>query len=131
MTVNRLDGCPQCFQAAPEGVWQSRRAFNLIAEVIDESHFRVLVLECPSCGQRSVSTFTEVIDWANGDDAQFWNLAPITTEESQALVAAGEQVSVAALTAMGVGRRVLVVSHPTGGERTISWRNDLDIGPHS
>jgi hypothetical protein len=131
MTAAPSVGCPQCFQAAPETVWQSRRAFRQVAEVIAESHFHVLVLECPACGQRSVSIFSEAIDWANGDDAQFWRLAPLTVEESQRLIAGGGRTCIPAIMAMASDRRHLAVDHPTERECTFAWSAFLFIEPHS
>ena len=57
-----------------------------VADLIDESHFHVMILACPSCAQRFVSMFTETIDWVNGDDPQDSTLLPVTEAEEADLV---------------------------------------------
>ncbi|MDI2129570.1 hypothetical protein [Yinghuangia seranimata] len=89
--------------------------------VVEDSHFGVSVRVCPSCGQRFVVIFTEFVDWSGGDDAQYFDIVPVTEDEAAAVVA-GNGADLAALGALGAGRRRLSSGWPTGGVKTISWR---------
>ncbi|MBM4090244.1 MAG: hypothetical protein FJ276_12605, partial [Planctomycetes bacterium] len=60
-------GCQHCWPAKAEAAWDARRGLNKQADLIDESHFHVMILACPRCSQRFVSIFTEMVDWADGD----------------------------------------------------------------
>lgn len=100
-----------------------------VAELIDESHFHVMALVCRACGQRFVSVFTEQIDWADGDDPQYWQLLPITKEESDRLCEGGEPGR-AALEALGGARRCLMVDYPKGGPQKFYWSTGLSVGYH-
>lgn len=89
--------------------------------VVDDSHFGVSVRVCPSCGQQFVVIFTEFVDWSGGDDSQYFDIVPVTGDEAASLVAASG-VDLAALGALGAGRRRLSSDWPAGGSKTISWR---------
>ena len=121
-------GCAHCFQTTPEAAWQAR--LPLVAELLDESHFTVRIQECPHCGQRFVSIFTEMIDWSAGDDAQYWSVLPLTRDESEILLAQGEGVDVKLIESFGRGRRYLQRDYPTGKPERLQWHADLWIGPH-
>lgn len=56
-------------------------ACKCIAEIIDDSHFRVAVLRC-DCGQHFLYVFTEEIDWENGEDPQAWLRVPLSNAEA-------------------------------------------------
>ena len=116
-------GCPNCFQALPQVAAEARRGFTELARLIDESHFIVRILACPRCGQRCVSVFTETIDWSGGDDAQYWSLVPLTEEEAAELMAQGENVDIRMIESLGRERRHLRIDYPTGGSRTVAWRD--------
>ena len=81
-------GCVRCWPADAEAAWEARRALARSAELIEESHFHVMLLACPACDQRYVSVFTETIDWADGDDPQHWSLLPVTAAEAAELTSA-------------------------------------------
>lgn len=124
-------GCAQCFQDSAEAAAERRRGFSRVASLVDESHFTVRILECSHCGQRCVSVFTEMIDWSGGDDAQYWSLLPLTRDESERLMAQGEDVDVRTIEELGRERRFLQVDHPTGKPKRILWaEGSLLIGPH-
>ena len=123
-------GCEQCFKADAEAVARAKTKFQMIARLVDESHFIVTIFACPHCRQHCVSIFTEQIDWSEGDDAQYVNVLPITPEESQELQKSAENL-VARLQALGQNRAYLRDDSPTGAPRKIQWANGgLWIGPH-
>ncbi len=124
-------GCEQCFQAPAQAASEARRHFIELARLVDESHITVRILQCPHCGQRCVSVFTELIDWSGGDDAQYWSLLPLTPEETAQLQAQGEQVDLRLIESLGRERRFLMVDFPTGKPKRVMWaKGGLVIGPH-
>ena len=131
MTATDRFGCPDCFRAMPEVAAAARLAFVELARLIDESHFIVRILACPTCGQRCISIFTEMIDWSGGDDAQYWSLLPLCEEETAVFMAQGESVDIGMIESLGRDRRYLQINYPTGGSKTVAWRSGgLYIGPH-
>ena len=74
-----------------------------------------------------MSAFTEIVDWANSDDAQHWGFVPITEPESALLVERGETIDISLLQSMARGRQALVYDHPTGGAASLRWVTGL---PH-
>lgn len=123
-------GCTRCWPAEAEAAWEARNALAVVADVIDEPHFHVMLLACPRCGQRFVSVFTETIDWADGDDPQAWCLSPVTTAEAAGLVRPGAAFAEPELDAFDPARRSLRVEHPKGGPRRVFWATGLSIGLH-
>ncbi len=89
--------------------------------LVDEFHFIVSILECPSCSQLFVSVLTEIVDWVGGDDSQYWTLMPITAAEAVASREQGDSLSEAKLAALGAGRRSLHRDYPTGEAQRIYW----------
>ena len=63
-------GCERCWPPIADAAWEARGGLTHVAELIDDSHFHVMILACPCCTQRFVSIFTETIDWEDGDDPQ-------------------------------------------------------------
>jgi hypothetical protein len=124
-------GCERCFQSSADNAAEARRHFKEVSRLVDESHIVVRILECPQCGQRCVSVFTEMIDWSGGDDAQYWSLLPLTLEESEQLLGQGEQVDLRMIESLGRSRRYLQVDFPTGKSKRVLWADGgLIIGPH-
>ena len=123
-------GCERCWPPAADAAWEARGALTHVAELIDESHFHVMILGCPRCTQRFVSVFTETIDWEDGDDPQYWTLLPITGTESADLVLRGAAVSETMLHALGPGRRALRLDHPKASAPRIFWGTGISIGLH-
>lgn len=130
MPRSESSGCERCWPADSEATWRARGALELVAELIDESHFHVRLLGCPGCGQRFVSVFTEEIDWADGEDPQAWSLLPLTPEEANGLAAAGRNLSEAGLDALGAGRRCLRRELAKGEAPRVYWSRGLSVGPH-
>lgn len=123
-------GCERCWPPAPDAAWEARRALTELAVLIDESHFRVRILRCEGCSQRFMSIFTETIDWKGGDDAQYWQLLPISEGESADLVRQGETLTIATLHALGPDRRCLRYDHPTGAPPRILWASGIRVRMH-
>ncbi len=107
-------GCERCWPSAADAAWGARGALTHEAELIDESHFHVMILTCSRCTQSFVSVFTEMVDWADGDDPQYWTLLPVTAAEAADVVQHGDLLTESKLDALGAGRRCLRSDHPKG-----------------
>jgi hypothetical protein len=131
MEANADFGCGACFRQADAALaWQAMRGFTTVAELIDESHFRVTIRACPRCRQRCVWVFTESVDWADGDDPQCWSVLPVRDDEADAFAACGARVDLARIEALGRGRTHLRHDAPKGGASTTAWVAGFWIGPH-
>jgi hypothetical protein len=100
------------------------------AGLIDESHYHVTILTCPQCGQQFLSVFTEMIDWVNSDDAQYWIVLPITEGEAAALINRGSELTEMEINAVGRGRQSLMRDYPTGEGPREFWGTGILVGPH-
>lgn len=123
-------GCERCWPDSAEAAWAARRGLTLESDLIDESHFHVMILACPACSQRFVSVFTERIDWVDGDDPQYWTLLPLTSEEASGLVRQGDSLTEAALNELGRGRKSLRQDHPKGEPSRSYWAAGISAGWH-
>lgn len=90
-----------------------------------------MILVCPGCAQRFVSVFTEIIDWKDGDDSQYWTVLPITESEALDLVQQGHTLTEKKLNTLGRGRRCLRRDYPKGTVPCISWGVGISIGFHN
>jgi hypothetical protein len=90
----------------------------------------IMILACGRCTQQFVSIFTETIDWADGEDPQYWTLLPITDAEATELVQRQGSVTETQLNALGPGRRCLRRDHPKGKGPRILWGAGISVGPH-
>ena len=52
-------GCERCWPSTADAAWEAREELTHVQELIDDSHFHVMILACPCCTQRFVSVFTE------------------------------------------------------------------------
>lgn len=120
MMVSDSFGCAACFGEDAEALWQAR-PWQHVESLVEESHSGVSLLSCAACGQRFVKIFTEFVDWSGGDDAQHWDVVPISADEARDLSAQGEEVSPQQLGQLGAGRRRLQVDFPTGGARSVRF----------
>lgn len=103
-------------------MWSAAAGHARVAAIVEESHFSVRVVACAACGQRFASVFAERIDWRGGDDPQDWLLVPVSADEAQALIAAGESGVERALAALAPERH-LVRSFPRdAGAPSAAWR---------
>jgi hypothetical protein len=123
-------GCERCWPSEADAAQQARFTLARQADLINESHFHVMTLACPSCGQRFVSVFTETIDWDDGEDPQYWTLMPITEAEALDLDREGGAVTEATLETLGRERRCLQHDHPKGADARSSWGMGIFVGPH-
>ena len=123
-------GCERCWPPSAEAAWECRRALTCETDIIDESHFHVMVLACPSCSQQFVSVFTETIDWADGEDPQYWAVLPITRAEAASLAERRSSVTEADLNALGPGRRCLRRDYPKGEEPSCRWSSGFFVHWH-
>src|SRR5262249_26340831 len=94
------------------------------SRLIDESHFTVVLRSCSQCHQRFVSVFSETIDWAGGDDPQYWAVLPITEGEAERLSRAGEGAD-SELRTLAPGRRSLCFDAPKGEKEVSRWSSGL------
>jgi hypothetical protein len=129
-TARARFGCERCWPEDPEAAWAARRGLTCEAELVDESHFHVLILACGVCGQRFVSVFTETIDWTGGNDPQYSTVLPLTREEAGALAQGGESGIETRLNALGSGRRSLMHDFPRDGPARTEWGAGMLVGPH-
>jgi hypothetical protein len=123
-------GCKRCWPPAAEVAWEARGGLTPVDELIDESHFGVLMLACPHCAQRFLSVFTERVDWKDSDDPQYWTQLPLTEAEATDLLRDRASLTEAVLDALGPGRRCLRLEHPKGGPRRIVWGSGIGVEPH-
>jgi hypothetical protein len=129
-TQSQHFGCKDCWPANADAAWTARNSLSHLEELIDESHFHVMILACPQCNQRFISVFTETIDWTGGDDPQYWTLLPITEPEADSLVQQRDSLSETKLNALGPGRRSLWRNHPKAVPARVLWGTGILVGPH-
>ena len=123
-------GCERCWPATAEAAWEARDALTRAQELIEESHFHVMILACARCTQRFVSIFTEMIDWKDGDDPQYWTLMPITETEAADLVRRRDSLTEASLEALGRDRRCISHDYPKATAPRTYWATGISVGPH-
>jgi len=123
-------GCDACWPADAHAAWGARARLSRVSALIDESHLIVTILACPRCAQRFVSVFTETIDWADGDDPQYWTLLPIAVDEAEDLVQRAASLNEASLNALGPERRSLRRDIPKGAPPRVFWGSGILVGPH-
>ena len=123
-------GCDLCWPADARSAWAARDGLTRLKELIDESHFIAAILVCPRCAQRYVSIFTEMIDWEDGNDPQYWTLMPITGPEAEGLIQQETSLNEMRLNALGRGRRSLQRDHPKAGPPQVFWGSGVLVGPH-
>ena len=123
-------GCRSCWPPSADAAWDSRRALTCEADLIDESHFHVMILACPDCSQRFVSVFTETIDWADGDDPQYWTVLPICDSEAADLAKRRGSLTEPDLHALAPRRRCLRRDHPKGEEPCCFWDAGISVRWH-
>ena len=123
-------GCERCWPSAADTAWDAYAALATENGLIDESHFRVAIRICRHCSQRFVSVFSETIDWADGEDPQYWTLLPITAAEVTALVSRHDVLGEATLLSLGAARRCLRHDHPKAEAPRSYWGAGIQLPPH-
>ena len=126
----RQAGCERCWPTDADAAWAARGALVHSEGLIDESHFRVVILACTACHQRFVSIFTETVDWADSEDPQHWVLLPVTAPEADDLIGQRPCVSEAQLNALGRGRRCLRRDYPKGEPPRVFWDESAHVRAH-
>lgn len=89
-----------------------------------------MLLACPACSQRFVSVFTETIDWADGEDPQYWTVMPITAVEAAGLTRLCGALTETELNALSPGRRSLRHDHPKAAAPRSFWDVGISVGWH-
>jgi len=123
-------GCQQCWPESADAANAARSTLKREHDLIDESHFHVMTMKCPACSQVFVSVFTETVDFADGEDPQYWITLPLTAAEAEDLAKQGDGLTEAALNALGPGRKSLAHDFPKGGTPTSYWRTGMNVGHH-
>jgi hypothetical protein len=132
MTDENVSGCPRCWPESAENAWAALAGLVPERRLVDDSHFTVSTLRCPACQQAFVRIFTEMIDWAGGQDPMDWTVLPVSPAEHASLLARGEGLRESELHALGRGRRSLRRHYPKGedAEPRCRWGSGLFVGPH-
>jgi hypothetical protein len=123
-------GCEHCWPDSPDVAWDATRTLACEVDLVDESHFHVKLVMCPSCSQSFVSVFTETIDWADGEDPQYWVILPLTRAEATDLAGRRGALSEAYLSALGPDRRCLLRDYPKGAAPSCHWGAGLSVRCH-
>ncbi len=124
-------GCDHCWPAEAESAWSARSKLVWDATLTDESHFRIRILACDQCAQRFIYIFTEMIDWKNGNDPQYWMLLPITDSEATDLIQKRDSISEDEINALGKGRKSLQRDFPRDAKAPYTfWGGGIFTGPH-
>ena len=119
-------GCARCWPDDAAAAWTARRGLAQDADLVDESHYHLMILSCSACGQRFASVFTEVVDWADGDDSQYWQTVPLSAAEAADLRGKLEDDAGPALESVAAGRRSLRYDHPKGQAPKAWWGSGVN-----
>lgn len=132
---DRSFGCSACWPESPNDA-KAAHLYNSIVrpyrKIIDESHFRVTLGQCPTCQQLFVSVFTETIDWDEGNDLSMRQIMPVSRAESELLSQytssdMGNPDIYEALKTLAPERRGL----QSFSERVeAQWRHGIRLAPH-
>lgn len=104
-TTSPTYGCNKCCNDDAFTSWKHGR--NLTATLVDDPHFSLTIVQCPDCNQKFLKVFTEIVDWVNGDDSQYWDLLPLSDDEAAEIERAGKKVSHEYIMLMSEDRRHL------------------------
>lgn len=114
-------GCEHCYGEDAETVMQyCVKNLETTRSIVSDSHFIVSLRRCPECRQQFVAIFTEFVDWRGGDDAQYFDIVPVTPVEAKYIVNSPNLVG--DLGELGNRRRRVSSDWPTGGTKRISWK---------
>ena len=124
-------GCERCWPHEAAAAWEARQGLAMVAELVDESHYHVMILSCPRCRQNFLSVFTEMVDWAGGEDPMYWTVVPVDAGEVAALTDSTRIPRESDLEAMALDRRSLLRDFARDASKpTVCWGVGLRIGPH-
>lgn len=111
-------GCPLCRAADPES---AAAAWSDCRRCVDDPHLGVTLLRCMQCGDPALRIFTELIDWAGGDDSQASVIVPFPASAAGSLAGIRDAGAVgAALDALPL-RRYLLRCQPRGVTEPDRW----------
>jgi len=80
LEARRLRPPVQCtLWSNPELIGAAKDRFEAVETFVDESHLHRSLLKCRECGQLYFSEFYEMVDWDDGDDAQYTAYVPVET----------------------------------------------------
>jgi hypothetical protein len=116
-------GCEQCYGEDAQTVlaWCASN-LRIVKRIVTDSHFGVSVRVCPHCEQLFIAIFTEFVDWAGGDDAQYFDIVPVIPVEL-AKIEQADRTLTKDLSNLGIGRKHVASSHPTGEPREVFWKH--------
>lgn len=116
-------GCAACCAEDPVVARDHHDSFGGVRTektIRDDSHFIVSVKRCGCCAQAFLSVFTEYVDWAASNDAQYRTLLPITDAEATDLMEG--RLTPHRAGALGRGRRHLRSDWPSDAEHpSVYW----------
>lgn len=121
-------GCATCWPLSASVAWENIRQLPTYKVLIDDPHYRIALRQCPSCKQIFATVFTETVDWIDGEDPQYWSVAPFDKEEISMLATTGGIET--ALEKLSAGRQSLQRDFPKGENPSIYWRKGIRIGVH-
>jgi hypothetical protein len=120
-------GCEQCWPESADAAWEAIQKTSYGDDLIDESHWHVMIRVCPACSQHFLWVSTEKIDWADGDDPQHWAVLPLTEAE---IKTHSYSLSFDASAPLQPDRRSLQADFPKGDGARIYWSTGIFIGDH-
>jgi hypothetical protein len=120
-------GCGQCWPPDAAAAWEARGSLTPRSSLIDDLHLGVTLVGCPTCNQQFVSVFLEFVDWADGDDPQYWTVLPLTEPEVAELAGLDRPSLIAKLNGTDRGRRCLQRDYPKGESVRLSWGTGIWI----
>ncbi|HEX8242115.1 MAG TPA: hypothetical protein VF541_01420 [Longimicrobium sp.] len=123
-------GCGRCWPASADAAHQASLGLEAALELIDESHFRVVIRRCPACMQQFLLVFGETIDWAHGEDPQYRARLPITAAEVADLFRRRGSLDETTLNALGPDRRCLRYKHGATEPPRSYWATGMSVPPH-
>ena len=123
-------GCPKCWPESAEAAWEVGLKIKRRHELVNESHFHVMILTCGSCRQPFLWVFTELTDWDAADDSQAWIRVPLTADEERSLRGLPEDAIEPTIYGIGENRRSLRRIYPRGMTAGCSWGRGIPPLPH-
>ena len=135
-------GCRECWSNTADTAQDahssrlSPKAFvTLHTRIVDESHFRITIAQCPSCQQLFISVFTETMDRLDGEDPQYRTIMPIQDSELDLLLSFKETTNelslIRAIESLDPKRCSLRHDFPKLARRPmVYWGYGIHVGPH-
>ncbi len=124
-------GCKGCWPSSADAAWGARGLLRSEEELVDESHYYVMILTCSACSQRFISIFSERIDWVDGDDPQYWTVMPLTQQEAADLSCRRGSLSEGELMSLAPDRRSLRRDYPKGADKpSVFWATGVWFPAH-